>query len=161
MDDDAKKTALRMLPYGMYVLTSKSQNGQEVSAATVNWLTQTSFAPPLVAVGVKGDSTTHAHITDTGVFAVNVIGKDQLDTAFTFFKSLEREGDSIGGQVFVAGPETGCALLTNAPAWWECKVVGQLDQGDHTLFLGEVLEAGTRAEDQTILMRDHNLNYGG
>ena len=161
MDEDAKKTALRMIPYGMYVLTSKSQDGQEVSAATVNWLTQTSFAPPLVAVGVKGDSTAHAHITDTGVFAVNVIGKDQLDTAFTFFKSLEREGDSIGGQAFVAGPETGCALLTNSPAWWECKVVSKLDQGDHTLFLGEVLEAGTRAEDQTILMRDHNLNYGG
>ncbi len=161
MDEDAKKTALRMIPYGMYVLTSKSQDGQEVSAATVNWLTQTSFAPPLVAVGVKGDSTAHAHITDTGVFAVNVIGKDQLDTAFTFFKSLDREGDSIGGQAFVAGPETGCALLTNSPAWWECKVVSQLDQGDHTLFLGEVLEAGTRAEDQTILMRDHNLNYGG
>ena len=39
--------------------------------------------------------------------------------------------------------------------------VGQLNQGDHTLFLGEVLEAGTRSEDQTILMRDHNLNYGG
>ena len=161
MDEDAKKTALRMIPYGMYVLTSKSQDGQEVSAATVNWLTQTSFAPPLVAVGVKGDSTAHAHITDTGVFAVNVIGKDQLDTAFTFFKSLEREGDSIGGQAFVAGQETGCALLTNSPAWWECKVVGQLDQGDHTLCLGEVLEAGTRAEDQAILMRDHNLNYGG
>ena len=62
MDEDAKKTALRMIPYGMYVLTSKSQDGQEVSAATVNWLTQTSFAPPLVAVGVKGDSTAHAQI---------------------------------------------------------------------------------------------------
>ena len=54
MDQDAKKTALRMIPYGMYVLTSK--DGKDVSAATVNWLTQTSFAPPLVAMGVKGDS---------------------------------------------------------------------------------------------------------
>ena len=159
MDADAKKTALRMIPYGMYVLTSK--DGKDVSAATVNWLTQTSFAPPLVAMGVKGDSGAHAHITDTGVFAVNVIGKEQLDTAFTFFKSLERDGDSIGGQAFVAGPETGCALPTDSPAWWECKVVGQIGQGDHTLFLGEVLEAGIRAADQTILMRDHNLNYGG
>ena len=161
MDEDAKKTALRMIPYGMYVLTSKSRGGQDVGAATVNWLTQTSFSPPLVAVGVKGDSGAHAHITDTGVFAVNVIGKDQLDLAFNFFKTHEREGDVIGGQAFVAGPETGCPLLTNSPAWWERKVVGQLDQGDHTLFLGEVIKAGTRDEDQTILMRDHNLNYGG
>ena len=41
MDEDAKKTALRMIPYGMYVLTSKSKDGQDVGAATVNWLTQT------------------------------------------------------------------------------------------------------------------------
>lgn len=39
MNEDAKKTALRMIPYGMYVLTSKSKDGKDVSAATVNWLT--------------------------------------------------------------------------------------------------------------------------
>ena len=109
----------------------------------------------------RSDSSVGISISSPNTACTNVIGKEQLDTAFTFFKSLERDGDSIGGQAFVAGPETGCALLTDSPAWWECKVVGQLDQGDHTLFLGEVLEAGTRAEDQTILMRDHNLNYGG
>ena len=116
MDEDAKKTALRMIPYGMDVLTSKSNGGKDVSSATVNWLTQTSFSPPLVAVGVKGYSGDHAHIMETGVFAVNVIGKDQLDLAFTFFKSLEREGDSIGERDSVAGPETRCALLTGSPA---------------------------------------------
>ena len=34
-------------------------------------------------------------------------------------------------------------------------------EGDHTMFVGEVVEAGVRSEDQAILMRDHNLNYGG
>ena len=56
MNEDAKKTALRMIPYGMFVLTSQSRDGKDVSAATVNWLTQTSFSPPLVDGGVKGDS---------------------------------------------------------------------------------------------------------
>ncbi len=161
MDEASKKTALRMIPYGMYVLTSRSQGGQDVGAATVNWVTQTSFSPPLVAVGVKADSGSHQHIKDTGVFAVNVISKDQIDLAFNFFKSHEREGNTIGGEAFEAGPETGCPLLANSPAWWECKVVGEVALGDHTLFVGEVLEAGVRSEDQTILMRDHNLNYGG
>lgn len=161
MDEDAKKTALRMIPYGMVVLTSKSKEGQEVGAATINWITQASFSPPLVAVGVKADSTSHGYIRDAGVFAVNVISKDQLDTAFNFFKTHERDGNSIGGQEFEAGKETGCPLLLNAPAWWECRVVGEVAQGDHTLFVGEVVEAGVRSEDQAILMRDHNLNYGG
>ncbi len=50
MNEDSKKTALRMIPYGMYVLTTKSGQGEDVDAATVNWVTQTSFSPPLIAV---------------------------------------------------------------------------------------------------------------
>ena len=108
MNEDAKKTAVRMIPYGMFVLTSKSKEGEDVGAATINWITQASFSPPLIAVGVKTDSTNHHHIKDTGVFAINVINKDQLDMAFNFFKTHQREGDSIGGERFEAGPETGC-----------------------------------------------------
>lgn len=162
MDEAAKKSALRMIPYGMFVLTTRDSQGQDVGAATVNWVTQTSFQPPLLAVGVKADSGVHQHITDTGVFSVNIIGQEQRDMAFNFFKSHEREGDSIGGEEFEVCAETGCPLLTSSPAWWSCKVVGQVAQGDHTLFVGEVVEAGVRRDDdQAILMRDHNLFYGG
>jgi flavin reductase (DIM6/NTAB) family NADH-FMN oxidoreductase RutF len=62
MDEAAKKTSLRMIPYGLFVLTTKAGNGQDVSAATINWVTQTSFKPPLVAIGVKADSLVHQHI---------------------------------------------------------------------------------------------------
>ena len=161
MDEAAKKTALRMIPYGMYVLTTKSQDGQDVGAATVNWLTQTSFSPPLVAVGVKADSGTHQHIKDTGVFAVNVIGSEQKDMAFTFFRPNERDGNSIGGEEFEDSAETGSPLLLSSPAWWDCRVVGEVAVGDHTTFVAEVVDAGVRREDNAILMREHNLFYGG
>ena len=46
MDEGAKKTALRMIPYGLYVLTAEDKD-QNISAATVNWVTQASFKPPL------------------------------------------------------------------------------------------------------------------
>src|SRR5262249_55862205 len=58
MDPNAKKTALRMIPYGLYVLTAANKEGK-VAAATVNWVTQASFEPPLVVVGVKADSGGH------------------------------------------------------------------------------------------------------
>jgi flavin reductase (DIM6/NTAB) family NADH-FMN oxidoreductase RutF len=45
MDADAKKVALRMIAYGIYVLTADDGKGN-VEAATVNWVTQGSFAPP-------------------------------------------------------------------------------------------------------------------
>ena len=99
MDENAKKTALRMIPYGLYVLTAEANSGT-VAAATVNWVTQTAFQPPLVVVGVKVDSGAHAIIKESKVFALNILGKDQKGQAFTFFKSLEREGNTIGGEPF-------------------------------------------------------------
>jgi flavin reductase (DIM6/NTAB) family NADH-FMN oxidoreductase RutF len=76
MDEDAKKTALRMIPYGLCVVTTTSKDGNDIGAVTVNCVTQASFNPPLIAAGIKADSGAHAHIKDTGVFAVNVLGKD-------------------------------------------------------------------------------------
>jgi flavin reductase (DIM6/NTAB) family NADH-FMN oxidoreductase RutF len=40
--------------------------------------------------------------------------------------------------------------------------VDEIAKGDHTIFVGEVIEAGLRDEnDQSVLMRDHKFNYGG
>lgn len=84
MDANVKKTVLRMIPYGLYVLTAKGKD-DTVGAATVNWVTQASFAPPLVVVGVRTDSQVHALIKDSRAFALNVLGKGQQAMAFTFF----------------------------------------------------------------------------
>src|SRR5207247_10416988 len=75
VDQDAKKTALRMIPYGIYVLTADDGKGN-VAAATVNWVTQTAFAPPLVVVGVKTDSGAYQVVKDTKTFALTMLGQD-------------------------------------------------------------------------------------
>ncbi len=49
MDETAKKTVLRMIPYGLFVVSTR--DGDTVNAAAVNWVTQASFAPPLVVLG--------------------------------------------------------------------------------------------------------------
>jgi flavin reductase (DIM6/NTAB) family NADH-FMN oxidoreductase RutF len=167
MDADAKKTALRMIPYGMYVLTAAGPDGS-VAAGTVNWVTQASFEPPLVVVGVKKDAHAHDLIKDTGAFALNVLGKDQGPMAFTFFKPAQREGDKISGEPFRAGT-TGAPILANTPAFVECRLVGTVEKGDHSVFVGEVVEAGVakapegRPDDTTLWLKDlgEKIFYGG
>lgn len=145
----------------MYVLTIKSQDGQGFSASTVNWVTQTSSMLPLVAVGVKGCFSSSTDISETGELAVDVIGKEQLDLAFNFFKSHVPEGSSIGGEMFELVSATGCPLIVNTPAWWGYKVLGQGQaRGSHAVHWG-AFEAGPRNEDNATLTPDHNLNYGG
>src|SRR5215470_1063907 len=91
MDADAKKTALRMIPYGIYVLTADDGQGN-IAGATVNWVTQTAFNPPLVVAGVKTDSGAYQIIKNTKSFPLNVLGKEHKGLAFTFFKPAALEG---------------------------------------------------------------------
>ena len=166
MDPADKKTALRMIPYGLYVLTAEV--GDKVAAATVNWVTQASFEPPLVAVGVKKDSGGHALIKEAGHFALNVLGKGQQSAAFAFFKPAEKKGDSIAGEKVEAG-STGAPLLLSAPASVECKLVETVELGDHSIFVGEVVDAKVRTQPEgradaaTLLLADlgEKVFYGG
>ncbi len=167
MDANAKKTALRMIPYGLYVLTAEGKDGS-VAAATVNWVTQASFEPPLVAVGVKTDSHAHSAIKESSAFALNILGKDQGPMAFTFFKPAQREGNTVSGEPFHAG-STGAPILDHTPAYVECRLVGTVEKGDHSVFVGEVVDAGVKQEPQgrpdeaTLWLKDlgEKIFYGG
>ncbi len=167
MDANVKKTTLRMIPYGLYVLTAKGK-GDAVAAATVNWVTQASFAPPLLAVGVKADSAAHALIKESGAFALNVLGKGQQAMAFTFFKPAVREGQTVSGEPFRWG-STGAPVLERTPAYVECRLVDSIERGDHSVFVGEVVDAGLakavdgRADDATLWLKElgPNMFYGG
>ena len=167
MDPNTRKTVLRMIPYGLYVLTAADKDGR-VAAATVNWVTQASFEPPLVAVGVKADSHAHALVKETKAFALNVLGKGQQPLAFTFFKPAERQGQTISGQPFRPGT-TGAPILEAAPAFVECTLEATVEKGDHSIFVGRVVEVGLakapegRADDATLWLKDlgEKVFYGG
>jgi flavin reductase (DIM6/NTAB) family NADH-FMN oxidoreductase RutF len=159
VDEAAKKQALRMIPYGLFVVTAK--NGDDIASATVNWVTQASFSPPLVAVGLKVGEHPYQTVKAAGNFAVHVLGADQKDVAFEFFKTQKPDGNKLGSLTFRPGT-TGAPIFNETPAYWECKLVDVLEHGDHHIFLGEVVEAGVKENPTAaILMRDHGLNYGG
>jgi len=168
MDANSKKIALRMIPYGLFVLTAMAPDGQ-VTAATVNWVTQASFNPPLVAVCIKADSHAHALVKQTGVFALNILGKGQGAQAFTFFKPAVVSGNTISGEPFHSG-NNGAPILDNAPAFVECKVVEIAEgKGDHSVFIAEVTDAGVntaptgRPDDAILWLKDlgEKIFYGG
>lgn len=167
MDQDAKKTALRMIPYGLYVLTARTDEGQ-VTAATVNWVTQASFSPPLVVVGVKADTNSYEVLSTAGRFALNVLGRGDKDVAFEFFKTPEVDDRRIGTLPYSLG-ETGAPILEGPIAHLECQVIERLEHGDHAVVVAEVVGAGVaqppdgRADEATLHMGDlgERTFYGG
>ena len=167
MDAEAKKTALRMIPYGIYVLTANDAKGN-IGAATVNWVTQASFTPPLIVVAVKADSGAHTVVKGTGKFALNMLGKDHKALAFTFFKPAGLEDGKISGQAFHAGAN-GAPILDAAIAAVECSVSQIVELGDHHIVIAEVTDAHVmqlpkgRADAAILEMKElgDNVYYGG
>ncbi|MFL5288921.1 MAG: flavin reductase family protein [Rhodopila sp.] len=167
MDADAKKPALRMILYGIYVLTADDGKGN-IGAATVNWVTQGSLAPPLLVVGVKADSGAHTVVKGTGRFALNILGKGQKDLAFAFFKPAKLEGGKLSGQAYHAGAN-GAPILDAAIAAVECSVSQIVEIGDHHIVVAEVTEAVVmkpptgRLDAAVLEMKDlgDTVYYGG
>ena len=167
MNADSKKAVLRMIPYGIYVLTADDGAGN-IAAATVNWVTQVAFEPPLIVVGVKVDSTAHPVIKEARAFALNVLGKGQQATAFTFFKPATADGNTVSGERYRAGT-TGAPILESTPAYVECELVETVEKGDHSIFVGKVVDAGVakapegRPDDATLWLKDlgEKTFYGG
>ena len=167
MNNDHKKIVLRMIPYGLYVLTADDGNGN-IAAATVNWVTQSAFAPPLIVVGIKADSGTCQCVKAARAFALNMLGKEQKALAFTFFRPADLSDGKISGQPYHKGL-TGAPILSEAPGAVECRVVTTVEQGDHHIVVGEVVEVhlhkppAGRPDAAILEMKDlgDNVFYGG
>ena len=167
MNNDAKKVVLRMIPYGIYVLTADDGQGN-VAAATVNWVTQSAFAPPLVVVGVKTDSGAYKVVKSAQKCALNMLGKDQKALAFTFFRPADVSDGKLSGQPYQKGAN-GAPILIDVPGALECTVTSVVEIGDHHVIVAEVTEAhlmkaqAGRPDAAILEMKDlgDNVFYGG
>jgi flavin reductase (DIM6/NTAB) family NADH-FMN oxidoreductase RutF len=154
----AKKAALLMIPYGLYVLSAK--DGDEVSCGAVNWVTQTSFKPPLVAMGVKTDGHLYAILQRTGQFALSFLRSGQKDVAFAMFKPTRIEGSTVNGHHFETH-QTGAPVISVCAAWVEGRIIGEVAAGDHACMVGEVTNAGFKAETALLTLEEAGVKYGG
>ncbi len=159
MDPDARKKALRMFSNGMYVVTSRS--GEHYGAATVTWMSQASFRPPLLMTAIRPDSNVFACLAESRVAAVHVLGSDQQPLAATFFRPTRMAGGLLNGQPFVEG-KTLAPILTDAPAHIECRVRQIVDTGgDHALVILEVTEAECQTQVPPLTIAASPWEYGG
>ena len=159
MDAAVKKTVLRHFPYGLYVVTV-ALDGEE-HGMTANWVTQAAFEPPMVAVAVENTSKTIGMIRDSHAFAVNVLHKGQRDLAGKLGRTSEQAPQKLKGLKTKPAPGANTPVLADALGWLACRLVTTLPAGDHTLVLGEVIEAGVENEGEPLTLQEAGFKYSG
>ncbi len=160
--DKLRRRVMWTMPTGLYVIGSRA--GERRNAMTLNWATQVSSDPKLLAIGVEKEAFTHELISEGRVFSVNIVDREDRAIVRKFTKPVEVDtgASTLNGFPFHDGV-TGVPILDQAVAYVECRVQQTLELGDHTLFVGEVVDAGfQKAEDVAVLrMEDTRMNYGG
>ncbi len=103
---------------------------------TANAFSSVSLTPPLVLVCIDHRAKSLNLIRDEGYFGVNILNQEQVDISKMFANQpLERQPNFSFEM-----PEVGAPLLNGALVNLNCKVVQEVEAGDHTIFIGEVID---------------------
>jgi flavin reductase (DIM6/NTAB) family NADH-FMN oxidoreductase RutF len=134
-DASAFRTTMSHFATGVTVVTTALD--QAYFGLTVNAFCSVSLKPPLILISLDLNSQTYPVLQQSGIFAVNILSREQQDLARRFARK------DIQSKTFHDIPlsigETGAPLFTEALAWIECRVAQEVSGGDHMLILGEVL----------------------
>jgi flavin reductase (DIM6/NTAB) family NADH-FMN oxidoreductase RutF len=158
MDPEIRKKVLRMIPYGMYVITAKHED--KLAAGTIDWVTQASFEPPMVVCCLRQDSFIYSLVTGSKKYAIHPLGAGQKQYAMNFFKNKDATATHINGQAYQLS-SSGIPILDEPPASFELEMVEQLKQSDHAVILGKVTAVTLKREELPLLLRDTGWQYGG
>ena len=162
--DRLRRRVLWTMPSGLYVIGS-TDKGERRNGMTLNWATQVSFDPKWIGIGVEREALTHELITAGGVFSVNLIDREDRAIVRKFTKpvAVDLAAKTLNEFPYLDGPVTGAPVLAQSVAYLECEVRQPVEIGNHTLFLGEIVNSAfLKAEDTPILrMEDTRMNYGG
>ena len=126
---------MRRFPAGVAVVTVDLEG--ERLGLTVGSLVSLSLEPPLVGFAVRRDAALHELLRRAGEFGVSLLAEGQEQAAQHFARGVPPIALWHGIDV---REDDGAPLLEGALGWLRGRVAAEHPAGDHTFFVGEVLE---------------------
>jgi flavin reductase (DIM6/NTAB) family NADH-FMN oxidoreductase RutF len=123
---------------GVAIVTARTADGSPCGL-TVNEFSSGSLDPPRVLVCIERAALSHDHIQKAGAFVVNVLAEERGELLARRFSTwgVNEKFDGVAYRTELSG----APVLESALAWLECRVHEAVPAGDHTIFVGEVLDA--------------------
>ena len=147
IDDAGFKLAMSHFASGVTVVTTEHEG--KAYGMTVAAFSSLSLHPPLVLICIEKTVKSHDAIAGAGKFGVSILSSKQADVSNRF---ASRADDKFAGTEIVKG-ELGMPLIGGAITRLECRVSSQLEGGDHTIFVGEVMHAETEEGEPLVYFR--------
>lgn len=142
------KQTMSRFASGVTVVTTHYQG--EKHGMTASSFCSVSLDPPLVLVCIARHVRSHCFIEKSGVFAVNILGADQVEWGKRFAGMKPEIEDRFTG-IKAGVAATDSPILPDTLGWVDCELRYAYAGGDHTIFVGEVIAGGTSDKDKPLL----------
>lgn len=144
------------MTYGIYVLTTFHEH--KINGMIASWVSQVSYDPPVVMVAIHPNRYSHQLIQESGCFALHLLFRNQRDL-LSRFKGIDPEAKFHSIQW--AKGTTGCPILKDCLGYLECIVKDTCAPGNHTLFIGDVVDAQIFSHEDPLCTLDYEGTYTG
>ena len=144
IDDASFKLAMSHFASGVTVVTTEHE-GKDYGL-TVASFASLSLHPPLVLVCIDKGVQSHDAIAGARKFGVSILAQTQADVSGRFASKIEDKFADVA----IRRGELGVPLIEGAICTIECRLHDQLPGGDHSIFVGEVVDMRT-AEGAPLL----------
>jgi len=136
-------TAYRLLHPMHTVLVSCVGKAAKPNVTTLAWAMPTSIEPPLLAISVAPTRHSHTLIEESGEFVVNIPTLEILQAVYACGSLTGRSFDKFKKTNLTPMPakKVKAPAIRECIAHLECKVDSKFTTGDHTVFVGKILEA--------------------
>jgi flavin reductase (DIM6/NTAB) family NADH-FMN oxidoreductase RutF len=151
---------LDLMPRGVYIVTTSYQG--QINGMTAAMLTRVSATPIYVMVAVWHQNYSNKLIKNAGCFAINILREENIDLAKHFGRQSGRDVNKFNRQdIYWDEKKTGSPILFDALAYIDCNLIDLYEppRGDHTIFIGEVLEADYLQEGHVLLYNRADYPY--
>ena len=149
--------ALFNIPYGLYILTAKTE---KYNGCIINTLQQVTSNPQRISITVNKDNYTTKMIEQTGEFNVSVL---DMTTSFDIIKhfgfSSGKDVDKFKDFKDYTIEKNGIPFITkNTNSYFCAKVVNKLDVGTHFIFVADVVESKIISNNKSVTYDYYQTN---
>jgi flavin reductase (DIM6/NTAB) family NADH-FMN oxidoreductase RutF len=148
MDAQELRRVMGHFATGVTIITTRDKDGTP-QGLTANAFMSLSLNPPLILISVdKGAQCYSCFEPQTG-FTVNFLGEDHEEIS----KRFATKGiDKFAGLKWQEGCN-GAAIIDGVIGYIECRITQCHDGGDHTIVVGEVVNASATGERPLLFFK--------
>lgn len=145
------------LTYGLYIISTSSHG--KMNGYVANTAFQVTAEPPQIAISCNKDNFTSHLIEESGLFSISVLEEQASSELIGLFGYKSgKDLNKFENTPYIKG-KTGVPIVTKeCIAWFECKLINQMDVGSHIVFIGEIIDYGMLHETKEPLTYSYYRN---